>query len=41
MRDLVSVPKFLLRKKIAADLHTKFPQAFTILIIMLLGFSEN
>ena len=28
MRDLVSDPKFLLRKKIAADLHAKFPQEF-------------
>ncbi|MBC7775217.1 MAG: FAD-dependent monooxygenase [Phycisphaerae bacterium] len=28
MRDLVADPKFLLRKKIAADLHAKFPQEF-------------
>ncbi len=28
MRDLVADPKFLLRKKIAADLHKKFPQDF-------------
>jgi kynurenine 3-monooxygenase len=28
MRDLVGDPKFLLRKKIAADLHAKFPQEF-------------
>ncbi|MDO8367224.1 MAG: NAD(P)/FAD-dependent oxidoreductase [Saprospiraceae bacterium] len=28
MRDLVSDPKFLLRKKIAADLHAKFTQEF-------------
>ncbi|MFN0037839.1 MAG: FAD-dependent monooxygenase, partial [Saprospiraceae bacterium] len=28
MRDLVGDPKFLLRKKIAADLSTKFPQEF-------------
>ncbi|MFN0174945.1 MAG: FAD-dependent oxidoreductase [Saprospiraceae bacterium] len=28
MRDLVSDPKFLLRKKIAADLHAKFPLEF-------------
>lgn len=28
MRDLVADPKFLLRKKIAADLHAKFPQDF-------------
>ncbi len=28
MRDLVSDPKFLLRKKITADLHAKFPQEF-------------
>jgi kynurenine 3-monooxygenase len=28
MRDLVADPKFLLRKKIAADLHTKFPADF-------------
>jgi kynurenine 3-monooxygenase len=28
MRDLVSDPKFLLRKKIAADLHAKFPKEF-------------
>lgn len=28
MRDLVADPKFLLRKKIAADLHAKFPKEF-------------
>lgn len=28
MRDLVADPKFLLRKKITADLHAKFPQDF-------------
>lgn len=28
MRDLVGDPKFLLRKKIAADLHTRFPGEF-------------
>jgi kynurenine 3-monooxygenase len=28
MRDLVADPKFLLRKKIAADLHAKFPKDF-------------
>ena len=28
MRDLVADPKFLLRKKIAADLYAKFPQEF-------------
>jgi kynurenine 3-monooxygenase len=28
MRDLVGDPKFLLRKKIAADLHAKFPNDF-------------
>lgn len=28
MRDLVADPKFLLRKKIAADLHAKFPSEF-------------
>lgn len=28
MRDLVSDPKFLLRKKIAADLYAKFPKDF-------------
>lgn len=28
MRDLVADPKFLLRKKIAADLHAKFPGEF-------------
>ena len=28
MRDLVADPKFLLRKKIAADLHAKFPLEF-------------
>ncbi|MCC7465962.1 MAG: FAD-dependent monooxygenase [Saprospiraceae bacterium] len=28
MRDLVADPKFLLRKKIAADLHAKFPNEF-------------
>jgi kynurenine 3-monooxygenase len=28
MRDLVADPKFLLRKKITADLYAKFPQEF-------------
>jgi kynurenine 3-monooxygenase len=28
MRDLVADPRFLLRKKIAADLHARFPQEF-------------